>query len=93
MTGETPAKLMFGRNIRDKIPTARNDDQTDADVMDHDNVKKAQMKIYTDQKCKAKHHSLKPGELVLVKNPACHRNKFTPPWFAKPLMITSIRGN
>lgn len=69
-TLKTPSEMMFGRNIRDKMPsicqpleTTEKDDET----RDRDKEKKEKEKEYADNQRKAKQNDIKEGDEVLVK--------------------------
>ena len=51
-TGQPPAVLLFGRNIRNKIPTppsATSPDVIPATVRQHDRERKEKIKVYADK--------------------------------------------
>lgn len=53
-TMKTPAELMFGRNIRDKLPSIYQPMETDEGAADRDKQKKEEGKQYSDSQRKAK---------------------------------------
>jgi transposase InsO family protein len=74
-TGASPAKLLFGREIRTKVPCLKRESQTNGDVAVKDELLKE--KIYSDRKRQAADRQIKTGDIVLVKN-AKPKNKLSP---------------
>lgn len=68
-TLKTPAEMMFGRNIRDKLPAFEQTKgrERDGEVYDRDTVMKAKGKEYTDRKRHAKISDIAEGDSVLAK--------------------------
>ena len=91
-TGMTPAEMMFGRPIKDKLPQIPCKNTTQAYVA-HDTLQKGKMKAYADKIRHAIPNMLKPGDTVLVKNQNKHRNKFTSRWNPCPGTIKNVKGN
>ena len=68
-TGIAPADLMFGRQIKDKLPIFNaNPPQKANSVATRDNTQKAIMKRYANEKRHARPHSIHPGDSVLINN-------------------------
>ena len=68
-TGQTPYFLMFGREMRTKLPELRaNKSVLDEKVRDRDWEQKLRGKIYADQKVKAKSSDVSVGQSVLLKS-------------------------
>ena len=66
-TGETPSKLMFGREIRTKIPElSTNYHHINDDVKDTNVENKMKMKAYRDQKVRARESDIQIGDRVLL---------------------------
>lgn len=68
--GKSPAKLMFGRNMKDKLPCLsklmnRFDDE---EVLDRDREMEDKGKQVTDQKRGAKESDIQVGDHVILKN-------------------------
>ena len=65
-TGKTPAELLFGRNIRDKLPSLekRFDDE---ELRDKDRERKDKGKERADRKRKAMDSKIKTGDTVVMK--------------------------
>lgn len=66
-TMKAPAELMFGRNIRDKIPSISQPMERNEELFDRDKQKKEEGKEYSDNKRKASHSDIQEGDNVLVK--------------------------
>ena len=68
-TGVTPASLMFGRELKTKLPELRcADNLLDEGVRDRDWNHKLIHKEYADTKRGAAESPVAPGDLVLLKN-------------------------
>lgn len=66
-TLKTPAELMFGWNIRDKLPQISQPLETNEELMDHDKEMKEKGKEYADGRRGAKESGIKAGDVVLVQ--------------------------
>lgn len=66
-TLKTPSEMMFGRNIRDKLPSILNPLEIDEETADRDKEKKEKERVYADAKRKAKENEIGMGDEVLVK--------------------------
>lgn len=67
-TGKSPAELLFGRKIRNRLPNVT--PQTvgfDQEIRDRDAEKKGLSKLYADDKRKARNSDIEVGDTVLVK--------------------------
>jgi hypothetical protein len=91
-TGASPAKLMFGRELRTKLPEL----QTPKDLFhepyrDQDWEKKLTGKMYSDMQRNACEKDVKDGDKVLIKN---HNpvGKLAPEFFPGYGMIKSRQG-
>ena len=93
ITGKTPAELMFGRNIRDKIPGMNQSSFDRHNVRKRDRQKKMEGKRYFDTKNKSKPHSINVGDEVLTTNVNPKRNKLTPRWNTNPGTVIQVKGN
>ena len=68
-TGATPAFLMFGKEIRTKLPELRRDKvMLNEEIRDRDWQNKVSQKVYADLKHGAKENDIVPGDQVLLKN-------------------------
>lgn len=69
-TGVSPASLMFGRELRDKLPSL--DQMSPAllheDIINNDLCMKEKRKEYADTKRRARFNDIKEGDMVLSKN-------------------------
>ena len=79
-TGITPAEMMFSRQIKDKLPQL----QMTQNTITRDERNKEKIKEYADRARHAVQHTLKSGDVVLIKNQNKHRNKFTSRWHHSP---------
>lgn len=66
-TGKAPSELMFGRRIRNKLPSVPFSRQDDEEVRDKDKLQKEKGKEYSDAKRKAHPSEIAVGDRVLVK--------------------------
>lgn len=66
-TGKSPAELMFGRRIRNKLPHVPMYRLDDEEVRENDLVQKEKGKEYADGKRKAKQSEIVVGDIVLMK--------------------------
>uniref|UniRef100_W5LW65 ribonuclease H n=1 Tax=Lepisosteus oculatus TaxID=7918 RepID=W5LW65_LEPOC len=71
-SGETPANLIFGRDIRTKLPNVEKkeeepkDIQKTKDIHRHHEEYAHKMKLYADQTHRARDHNFKVGDVVFV---------------------------
>ena len=66
-TGVSPAKLLFNRAIRSKIPELTKSEYIDSEARDRDAEMKQRRTDYADERRGAQENSLAPGDHVLVK--------------------------
>lgn len=66
-TFKTPAEMLFGRNIRDKIPHIHQPLETDEAVKDRDREKKEKERMYADKRRGARETDIEVGDEVLAK--------------------------
>ena len=91
ITGYTPAKLMFNRELRSKIPEMRQLERLFyEDVQDRDQEKKLLGKIYADKKRNALESSIKVGDSVFLKNTR-ETGKLTPKFETTPYQVIEKR--
>ncbi|XP_062715815.1 uncharacterized protein K02A2.6-like isoform X1 [Aedes albopictus] len=93
-TGTTPAELMFGRNIRTKLPTLR-DLSTEApptEYRDRDLQQKERGKVTEDLRRRAKPSELNVGDEVYMKN-VLPGNKLTPTFNPKVMTVAAKQGS
>lgn len=79
ITKKSPAEMMYGRVIRDKLPTMHQPLDTDEETRDTDRENKAKGKIYADKHRNAKPNDVKVGDIVLVKRQVVN-NKLDSPF-------------
>ncbi|XP_051973262.1 uncharacterized protein K02A2.6-like [Xyrauchen texanus] len=65
-SGETPAYLMFGRDVRTKLPSIITDKTETKDIESHHKRYNEKMKQYADMTRRAKEHNFKLGDIVYV---------------------------
>ena len=91
-TGVTPAKLLFNREIRSKIPELRELHRTeDSEARDRDMELKQKRTDYADARRNAKESDLQPGDALLLKQKK--ENKLSTGFASVPCEITSKYGN
>ena len=90
-TGVSPAKLMFGRELRDKVPSIHERGGSDTRMRDQDYIKKAKMKDYADAARRASESTLRPGDRVLVRQEK--GDKFATNFSPSPFQVLSKYGN
>ncbi|XP_028415017.1 uncharacterized protein K02A2.6-like [Dendronephthya gigantea] len=77
VTGVSPAKLMFGREIRTKVPSVMQVFQPKLNVEQRDAMMKEKGKLYGDRRRLAADRNIEIGDTVLVKN-SKPKNKLSP---------------
>lgn len=80
-TGKSPAKLLFKRIMRGKLPELKSVDK-DLEVHDHDAEKKGKYKLNADEHRKADFSNVAVGDRVLIRQDKT--DKFTTPFNATP---------
>ena len=91
VTGVSPAKLMFNREIRDKLPNLYVQVALEQSVRDRDAEYKASSKDYTDRARRASQKKLEIGDDVLVRQQV--QNKLDTQYCPVPFQITAKDGN
>lgn len=66
-TQKTPAEMLFGRNIRDKVPGIYRPMEIDEETADKDKKKKEKERQYADERRNAKESNIQTGDSVLIK--------------------------
>jgi hypothetical protein len=92
VTGKSPAELLFGRKIRDKLPSIYGDTKNQyTEIQDRDKMLKQKGKEVVDRKRKAKPSGLGVGDLVVVRlfNKA---NKLSTNFGTEQFVIRSRKG-
>ena len=89
-TGVSPAKLLFGREIRNKLPHIA-EMTPDLEVQDHDAEIKGRDKLYADECHHGVEWNIRPGDEVIVRmNPT---NKLNTPFNSVPHRVVAESGN
>jgi transposase InsO family protein len=92
-TGETPAKLLFGREIKTKLPELRSDKSVlDENVREKEWEEKLKAKNYLDLQRGTKPSELKAGDFVLMKNEK-KENKLSANFESSPVQIKRKEGS
>ncbi|KAL9956906.1 hypothetical protein ACROYT_G038461 [Oculina patagonica] len=92
-TGVSPAKLLFGREIRSKLPGVEElrSDGSDSEVLDRDRERKQKGKDYADNLRVACDSNLKEGDKVLLQKPKA--NKLSPSFETTPFEVVKKQGS
>ena len=91
-TGATPAFMMFGRELRTKLPELRpNKSVLDEGIRDRDWSRKLTGKVYADRRRHAADNPVAPGDTVLVKNTKL-AGKLAPKFEPKPYIVQTKEG-
>lgn len=90
-TGVAPSALMFGRVLRDKLPSVSNTTGDYEEIRDKDRERKQAEADYADKRRHAKTSSLKPGDLVVAKR-TLRENKLSSNFGPEELVIVERSG-
>ena len=92
-TGATPAYLMFGRELKSKLPELRRDGIVlNESTRDRDWSNKLIQKTYADYRRKASDSQVLPGDQVLLKNTKSS-GKLAPNFEAEPYTVLTKEGH
>ena len=97
VTGVSPAELLMGRKLRDKLPRVEfsKDRATEAYwqqlLRERDTRAKLRQKEYADRTRGAKHSDIEEGDKVLLKQTS--ENKLSPNYEPEPYIVTRKDGN
>ena len=92
-TGATPASLMFGREIKTKLPELRPDKSViNESTRDRDWSQKLTHKAYADNKRGATWSPIVPGDQVLLKNTKT-TGKLAPNFEPEPYTVVAKEGH
>ena len=91
ITGETPAKLLFGREIRTKLPDIQATSSNIEDVRDRDYQLKLKGKVYADAKRQAKQSNINKGDLFILKQD--RENKLSETFSTNQYKVIEKKGN
>ena len=90
-TGATPFYLIFGREMRSKLPDLRREAPvTNEEVRDRDWSRKLSQKEYVDAKRRATESEIEIGDQVLLRNPKA--NKLSPNYNPSPCEVINRKG-
>ena len=96
-TDKSPAVLLFGREIRTKLPSlnartlpASQANVVDPTVLERDRCQKAKMKKYADEKRRAAPSNIKRGDRVLLKQE--RKNKLSTRYDPDPYVVVGTKG-
>ena len=92
-TGVSPAKLLFGREIRSKLPSVEDvrSAGNDSEILDRDRERKQKGKDYADNLRGARESNLKGGDKVLLQK--LKSEKLSPSFEATPYEVVNKKGN
>ena len=91
-TGMTPASLMFGRELKTKLPELRpNKSVLDENIRDLDWNHKLSSKFYADKQRNATFNPVVPGDKVLLKNTKSS-GKLAPNFEPQPYTVQTKEG-
>ena len=93
VTRESPHKLMFGREIRRKLPerVISQEEKRHDPIRERDEGKKKQMKAYADERRHAQESSIKIGDRVLLKQN--RGDTLTPAYDPRPYAVVGVKGS
>ena len=92
-TGASPAHLLFGREIRTKIPSISFPTPvSDYAVRDRDSSAKQRTSDYANAQCHARPSAISAGDMVLVQNSNLV-NKLSPPYSVMPHSVVARHGD
>ena len=90
-TGVTPAKLLFNREVRSKVPELRKSGCTDSEARDKDAEMKQSTTDYADKKRRAQESDLELGDQVLLKQKK--ENKLSTTFEGVPYNVSGRYGS
>ena len=92
-TGRCPSELLFGREIRTKLPNSKLPEISvrDEAVRDRDSERKLKMKDYVDSRRRAAPSVIQVGDQVLLQQRKI--NKMSTPFEPVPYVVISREGN
>lgn len=93
VTGISPSKMMFGWNIRDKLPEITRGIPVTIDIegiKEKESEAKERGKQYSDTKRRAVERTIQPGDTVLVKN--FNKSKLSPNFEPQHYQVLEKRG-
>ena len=85
-TGQCPATVFFGRNIKNNIPEYISEQSPETELDRKDREMKEKMKDRTDKVRKSRASEIKEGDTVLVKN-LWKKHKLSPNWLNETFRV------
>jgi transposase InsO family protein len=89
-TGKTPNYMIFGRELRNKLPEI-SEETIEEEIQQRDAEGKRREKQYADEHRKAQYHELRPGDMVVAKQQK--RNKLSLPYDPIPYRVETVKGS
>ena len=89
-TGKSPSMVLMGREPRTKLPSLADEKPSDG-VLEKDIIAKRKQKEYADVKRNVRDHGLKPGDIVLARQPK--QNKLSTPYDPVPYCVDRVKGS
>ena len=91
-TRKSPAELLFGRQIKNKLPQFyyHQDTPDIAQVREKHDKSKAQQKLLADNRRKPKEKLINVGDKILIKQT---KSTTKPPFDPEPFKVTTVEGN
>ena len=92
-TGASPNKLMFGRELRGKLPQVKGQSKhkDDARIRCRDREQRQKMKKYADKRRHTAVKKIKVGDMVLCKQE--RKNSLTPLYDPDPMVVIGVKGS
>ena len=93
-TGYSPNKLMFGRELKGKLPRKtekENSKDIHKEVRKRDGAKKQQWKAYADKRRNVSNSRIEMGDQVLMKQK--RQNMLTPYYDPRPFIVIGVKGS
>lgn len=90
-TGKSPAELIFGRQIRTKLPEISQPVPSDDEVRTKDRLAKEKMKTYADKRNHHKPSIIRVGDMVLFKQK--RKNKLSSRYNPQPVPVIQKKGS
>lgn len=90
-TGQTPASLLYNRELRDRFPTLPHMALKDFEIRDRDRLVKERGRVTADAKRRARPSEIEVGDTVLVKR-AVKRSKFDSNFNPVKCKVISTKG-
>jgi hypothetical protein len=89
-TGETPAKLLMNRPLRNRLPGIVQNDHGDGEIQNTDTTRKQKIKSQADKRRKPIKAMIQVGDLVLVRQR--YQNKLSTNFEKHPYRVEKVNG-